>query len=159
MEHYWEIKRSRALLGDTPQFWEQQSGFLRHVVQPNNFHWMPEPSNTIFVQQNAMWRCDICNGNHPRDYCEYNYNSRWQNYKNPLWYEEPSHFPSYPPSTYDFHQEPEPSEEDQLIHMLNVWLEEREAQLDAQIQSQTESIQRMTDQIRQLTENQNFIPR
>ena len=33
-----------------------------------------------------------------------------------------------------------------------------EAQFDAQIQSNAESIQRMTDQIRQLTENQSYIP-
>ena len=46
-------------------------------------------------------------------------------------YEEPSYFPSYPPSTYNLHQETELSEEDQMIHMLKNWFEEREAQLDA----------------------------
>ena len=41
-----------------------------------------------------------------------------------------------------------------MIYMLKNWLEEREAQ----IQSQAESIQKITYQVRQLTENQNYIP-
>ena len=48
---------------------------------------------------------------------------RVSEYWNHTVYEEPSHFrephfPSYPPSTFDFHQEPEPSEEEQLVDML-----------------------------------------
>ena len=120
MEHYWEIERLRALYEDTPQFWEQQSDFLRTA---DDYHWMPESSNTTFAHQNATWRCEICDGNHPSNHCEYNYHPGWQSYQNHSWYEEPSHFTephfsSYPPSTYDFHQQPEPSEEDQLIHMF-----------------------------------------
>ena len=37
-------------------------------------------------------------------------------------------------------------------------LKNRLAQFDAQIHSQTEYIQRMTSQMRQLTENQSYIP-
>ena len=151
MEHFETL---RALLEkDTPQIREQQSSFLRPVVQPNNYHWMPEPSNTTFAHQNEMGRCVICDGNHPSDQCIYL--SEWQNYWNHSRYEESSHFP---PSIYDLHQEPDPSEEDQLNDMLKDRFKEMEAQFDAQIQSNAESIQRMTDQIRQLTENQSYIP-
>ena len=75
---------------------------------------------------------------------------------------------SYPPSTFDFHQQSEPSEEEQLVDMLKDWfmkqdeklytmLETYQNQLKS-IQRQSKSIQRMTDQIRQLTENQSYIP-
>ena len=67
MDHYWEIERLRALQEDTPHIWEQQSGFLRPVVQPNNYHWMPEPRIDIITCQNEMGRCVICDGNHPSD--------------------------------------------------------------------------------------------
>ena len=112
---------------------------------------MREPSNTTFAQHNAMRRYMICDGNHLSDQCIYI--SEWQNYRNQSQCEEPSYFtepysPSYPPSTYDLHQEPEPSEEDQMIYMLKDWLEEKEAQIDAQFQRQAESIQRMIDQVR-----------
>ena len=116
MDLYWEIERLRALQEDTPHIWEQQSGFLRPVVQPNNYHWMPESSNTAFAHHNI---------------------------------------PSYPPSsTFDFHQKPEQSVEDLLMDMFKT----QAAQFDAQIQSNTESIQRLTDQLRPLIENQNNIP-
>ena len=137
MDLYWEIQRLRALQKDTPHFWEQQSGFLRPV---DNYPWIPEPSNTIFAHQNEIGRCVIYDGNHPSDQCIYC--SEWQNFWNHSWYEEPPHFtepcfPSYPPLTsYDLHQEPEPSEECQMIYMLKDWLEEWEAQIDAQFQRQ-----------------------
>ena len=89
MEHYWEIERLRALHEDTPHFWEQQSGFLRTA---DDYHWMPEPSNTTFAHQNTTWRCEICDGNHPSNHCKYNYHPGWQIYQNHSWYEEPSHF-------------------------------------------------------------------
>ena len=153
MEHFETL---RALLEqDTPQIREQQSGFLRPVVQPNNYHWKSESSNTTFAHQNEMGRCVICYGNHSSDQCIYL--SEWQNYWNHSRYEESSHFPSYPPSIYDLYQESDPSEEDQLNYMLKDWLKKREAQFDVQIQSQAVSIQRMTDQVRQLTENLNHI--
>ena len=84
MEHF---ERLRALLEkDTPQIREQQSSFLRPVVKPNNYHWMPEPSSTTFAQWNEMGRCVICDGNHPSDQCIYL--SEWQNYWNHSRYEE-----------------------------------------------------------------------
>ena len=113
---------------------------------------MLESSNTTFAHQNEFGRCVICDGNHPSDQCIYF--SEWLNFWNHSRYEEPPHFsephfPSYPPSTFDFHQEPEPSEEEQIIDMLK----NRLAQLNAYIHSQAAYIQRMTDQTRQLTEN------
>ena len=99
MDLYWEMERLRALQEDTPHIWEQQSGFLRHVVQPNNDYWMPEP-----------------------------------------------YFPS--PTYYDFHQEPEPSEEEQLVDMFKDWFKKQDKNMDAIFHSQAESIQRMTDQVR-----------
>ena len=115
---------------------------------------MSEPSNTTFAQQNVMGRYDICNGNHPRDYCEYNYNPGWQFYQNPSWYEEPSHFPSNLPSTYDFHQKPEPSEEYQVINMLIDWIKKQDERMDTILeifQNQFESFQSQTTSIRRLT--------
>ena len=110
MEYYWKIERSRALLEeDTPQFNNQQFGIPRLVVQPNNYPWMSKSSNITFSQQNEMGRCVIYDGNHPSDQCIYL--SELQNYWIHSRYEEPSYFPFYPPSTFDFHQEHEPSEE------------------------------------------------
>ena len=109
MDLYWEIERLRALQENTPHIWEQPSGFLRPVVQPKNYHWMPESSNTTFAHQNEFGRCVICDSKHPRDQCIYR--SEWENlwrqscYEKPSYFTEP-HFSSYPPSTYDFHQEP-----------------------------------------------------
>ena len=80
----------------------------------------------------------MCDGNHPSDQCIYL--SEWYNYWNHSRYEESSHFPSYPPSTNDLHQEPDPSEEDQLNDMLKDRFKEMEAQFDVQIQSQVASI-------------------
>ena len=90
MDIYWEIERLRALQEDTPHIQEQQSGFLRTVVRPNNYHWMSELNNIMIAQQNEMRRCMICDGNHPRDQCIYL--SEWQDYWNHAMYEEPSHF-------------------------------------------------------------------
>ena len=127
MEYYWEIERSRALLEeDTPQFREHQFGFLRHVVQPNNYHWMSEPINSTFAQHKEIGRCVICDGNHPSDQCIYI--SEWRNYWNHFRYEEPSHFtepyhPSYPSSTSDLHQEPErysPKEKHIIREMVDI---------------------------------------
>ena len=130
MEHFESL---RALLEkDTPQIREQQSSFLRPVVQSNNYHWKSESNNTTFAHQNEMWRCVICDGNHPSDQCIYL--SEWQNYWNQSRYVELSHFPSYPPSIHDLHQEPDPSVEDQLNDMLKDRFKEMEAQFDAQIQ-------------------------
>ena len=69
MDLYWEIERLRALQENTPHIWEQQSDFLRPVVQPNNYHWMSELSNTTFAHQNEFGRCVICDSNHPSDQC------------------------------------------------------------------------------------------
>ena len=156
MDLYWEMERLRALQ-DTPHIREQQSGFLRPVVQPNNNHWMPESSNSTFAQQNEFGRCMICDSNHPSDQCIYR--SECENFWRQACNEKPSHFtephfPSYPPSTFDFHQQPEPSEQDQILHMFK----EQAAQFDAQVQSNAETIQRLTDQLKQLKENQNNIP-
>ena len=66
------------------------------------------------------------------------------------------HFP--PPIHFDFHQEPEPSEEEKLVDMFKYLFKKQQEKFDAQVQSNTESIQRLTDQLRQLIENQNNIP-
>ena len=169
MEQYWEMERLRALYEDTPQFWDQQSGFLRPVAQPNDYHWMPEPSNIVFAHQNEMGRCVICDSNHPSDQCIYQ--SEWENFWRQACYKEPSHFtdphfPSYPPPNYYDLQQQEPSEEEKLFDMvkdllnnerLDTMLEISRNQLES-AQRQTESIQRMTDQIRQMIEKQNNIP-
>ena len=75
------------------------------------------------------------------------------------------HFSSYPPSTYDLHQEPEPSEEEQLVEMLKDWFKKQDEKLDAmaeifqsQNKDQATTLQIITDQTRQLTENQSYIP-
>ena len=132
---------------------EQQSGFLWPVEQ-QNFYWMSKPNHTQSFQ-NEMGRCVICDGNHPSDQCLYL--SEVENYQNSFYeelayYPEP-HFSSFPPSTFDL-QQPELSDGDQTVDMLKNWLTEQETQF----QSQTESIQRITDQVRQLTENMNCIP-
>ena len=145
-------------------------GFLRLVVQ-TNYHWMSEPSNTTFAQHNVMGRCMISDGNHPNDKCIYI--SEWQNYQNHSMYNKQTYFPdpyfpSYLPFTYDLHQEPEPSEEDKMIDMLKDWFKKHNEKLDTlleifqnqfeSIQRQSISIQRITYQTRQLTENQSYIP-
>ena len=163
MDLYWEMERLRALQ-NTPHIREQQSGFLRPVVQPNNYHWMPESSNTTFAHQNEFRRCVICDSNHSSDQCIYR--SEWENFWRQSCYEKPSHFtepnfPSYPPSTFDFHQESEPSEEEQLVDMFKDQFKKQDEKLVemAEIfQIQAESIQRMTDRGRQLTENQSYLP-
>ena len=66
------------------------------------------------------------------------------------------HFP--PPTYFDFHQEPKPSEEEKLVDIFQDLFKKQQERLDAVFQSQAESIQRLTDQVRQLTENQNNIP-
>ena len=125
---------------------------------------MPEPSNTTFLQHNAMGRCMICNGNHLSDQCIYI--SELENYQNQSRYEEPvyfpePYFPSYPSSTYDLQQEPKLSEEDQMIDMLKDWFEKHDGKLDTMLetcQNQFKSIQRQSEFIQRLTENQRYIP-